>query len=133
MFSATEKDRRTFEVYTAEDYLPSLVEAFLLDRRTQGLSGGTVKFYHNKLKRFTDFAESQALTQLSELTPDFLRQFILFMGEGHNPGGVHAAYRSLKAFLRWVEFEEVAPDGWKNPIRKVKSPRVPIEIGRAHV
>ena len=90
--------------------------------------GGTVKFYREKLKLFLDFAESHALTQLTELTPDFLGQFILYMGETHNPGGVYTVFSSLRAFLRWVEFEEVRSPDWKNHIHKVKSPKVPLEL-----
>jgi integrase/recombinase XerD len=43
--------------------------------------------------------------------------------DGHNPGGQHAAYRVLKTFLRWYEFE-AEPEGWRNPITKVKAPRL---------
>ena len=45
---------------------------------------------------------------------------------GHNKGGRHACYRSLKTFLYWWE-EELEPEGWKNPIRKVKPPKLPVE------
>ena len=44
----------------------------------------------------------------------------------HNPGGKCAAYRSLRAFLYWRE-DEVEPVDWKNPIRKVKAPKVALE------
>jgi hypothetical protein len=44
----------------------------------------------------------------------------------HNPGGIHAIYRSVKAFLRWYE-NEVEPENWHNPIKKIKSPKIPIE------
>ena len=30
-------------------------------------------------------------------------------------------------FLLWVELEEIMPAEWKNPIRKVQAPRVPLE------
>ena len=48
--------------------------------------------------------------------------------EDHNPGGVHAAYRSLRAVLYWVENEEMMPVDWKNPIKKVDAPEVPDRI-----
>jgi integrase/recombinase XerC len=126
MFPTITENQRTISVSNAE-YLPILVESFLVDRRTQGLARGTIEFYRTKLIVFQNFAESHALTQLTELTPDFLRQFILYIGETHNPGGIHTFFRSLRAFLLWVEFEEVAPEGWKNPIHKIKSPKVPLE------
>jgi len=45
---------------------------------------------------------------------------------GLNAGGRHDAFRTLRAFFLWDE-DEVEPEGWSNPIRKVKAPRVPIE------
>jgi site-specific recombinase XerD len=55
---------------------------------------------------------------------------MLFLEEqGHNSGGQHMNYRVLKTFLLWYE-AEYEPDGWKNPIRKVKAPKLveqPIE------
>jgi integrase len=44
---------------------------------------------------------------------------------GHNNGGRHACYRVLKTFLFWWE-EELEPEGWRNPIRRVKPPRLPV-------
>jgi len=70
-------------------------------------------------------AETQGT--VSQITPTFLRQYLLYIeGTGHNPGGRHAAYRAIRTFLFWYE-EEVEPEGWSNPIRKVKAPKVPIE------
>ncbi len=125
MFPAKTKSQGTIQVAN-DDYLPILVKSFLIDRRTQGLSGGTIEFCRKKLKYFTDFCESQSLTQVTQLTSDFLRQYISLMQENHNPGGVHALFRALRAFLYWVEEEEIIPD-WKNPMRKLKAPRVAIE------
>jgi integrase/recombinase XerD len=48
--------------------------------------------------------------------------------EDHNPGGVHAAYRSIRAFFYWVEKEEMMLVDWKNPIKKVDAPKVPAKI-----
>ena len=62
--------------------------------------------------------------KVSQLIRDYL---IYLEQKNHNPGGIHAAYRSLKAFLNWWE-DEFEPDNWRNPIEKVKSPKVPVEI-----
>jgi len=65
------------------------------------------------------------LNQLAEITPNFIRQFLLWHQEtGHNPGGLHAAFRVLRTFLLWYE-DESEPDDWKNPIRKIRHPKVP--------
>jgi len=39
---------------------------------------------------------------------------------------VHGNFRALRVFLRWIEAEEIIPPEWKNPIRRVKPPRVDI-------
>jgi site-specific recombinase XerD len=103
------------------------MEAFLIDRKARGLADGTLRFYHIKLKLFTDFCETQVVTQIGQISPTLLRQYLLYLGDtGHNEGGRHAAYRTIRAFLYWFE-DEVEPEGWKNPIRKVKAPKVPTE------
>jgi hypothetical protein len=60
---------------------------------------------------------------VSELTPDFIRQYLFHLEHtGHNPGGTHACYWTLRTFLYWWE-TEFEPEDWKNPIRKVKVPK----------
>lgn len=112
-----------------EGYLPILAETFITARRAEGLSKNTLRYYREKLDIFLAWCEAQALTQAQEITPDLLRRFLLKMGESHNPGGVHGIYRGVRAFLNFIEAEEIIP-AWQNPTRKVKAPRVelpPIE------
>jgi len=110
-----------------QDYLPILVESFLIDRRSQGLSPNTIEFYTKKLQYFQKYCERQALTQVSQLTSDFIRRYLLELSEIHNPGGVHACFRPLRTMLYWIEEEEIMPTGWKNPIRRVKAPKLPTD------
>lgn len=110
-----------------DDHLLVWVEAFLIDRRARGMAAGTLTFYSQKLKQFTDYAEGQAVTNIGQITPAFIRDYLIYLEQtGHNPGGRHAAFRALRAFLRWYE-DETEPEGWKNPIRKVKAPKQVIE------
>ena len=106
-----------------QDYLPILIESFLIDRRSQGLSPDTIDFYTKKLKYFLKYCEGQALTQLSQITTDLIRRYILELSETHNPGGVHACFRPLRTLLYWVEDEEIMPQDWKNPIPFIAGPR----------
>jgi integrase/recombinase XerD len=125
MILSTDTQRTT----QIDDYIEVWSEAFIIDRRAGGLAAGTVRFYIQKLKTFCDYCEGQAVTRISQITPAFIREYLLFLEQGHNPGGIHACYRVLKTFLFWWE-AEVEPDNWRNPIRKVKAPRVaeePIE------
>jgi integrase/recombinase XerC len=102
------------------------IEAFLIDRKAQGLAKGTLYFYQKKLKLFIDFCKAQIITQVTDFTPSFLRKYMLYLEDtGHNDGGRHACYRALKTFLYWWE-DEVELDGWSNPIRKVKPPKIPV-------
>ena len=64
------------------------------------------------------------LERVSQVTASDIRSFLLWLQEeGHNPGGQHVAYRILKTFFRWYDLE-VEPENWRNPIAKVKAPRL---------
>ncbi len=126
MFVLKAQDQGIIEL-SQQDYLPILIESFLIDRRSQGLSPETIDFYTKKLKYFQRYCEGLALTQISQLTSDIIRRYILEVSETHNPGGVHACFRPLRTMLYWIEEEEIMPPGWKNPIRRVKAPKVPTE------
>jgi site-specific recombinase XerD len=121
------RQEQGINVLSQTDYLPILIASFLTDRKSQGFADETVKFYKKKLKYFSEFCDGQAVTQVSQLTADLIRRYILEIQEGHNAGGVHACFRSLRTLLYWVEQEEIMPFDWKNPIRKVKAPRLPVE------
>lgn len=108
-------------------YLSIWIEAFLIERKSQNLSNGTLIFYKRKLDYFINFCDTQLIKTIDQITPDVIRRYLLLLEEkNHAPGGIHACYRALKAFLFWFE-DEYEPDNWKNPIRKVKSPKVPKE------
>ncbi len=110
-----------------DSYIETWLEAFLIDRKAQNMAKGTLNFYKNKLGVFAKYCESQEVKQITQIDPNFIRQYIFYLeSKGHNAGGIHGFYRTLKTFLRWWE-NEVEPEGWKNPIKKVKAPRVPVE------
>jgi integrase/recombinase XerD len=113
--------------YRMDDSLSEWMEAFLADRRIQGLAHGTLRFYQQKLKLFSDYCATQSIDLVIQITADLIRQYLACLEQtSHNPGGKHAAYRALRAFLNWYE-NEAEPVHWANPIRKVKAPRVPPE------
>ncbi len=119
--------RRTLSNRVVDDLLVSWTNAFLTDRKTQGVANGTMRFYTQKIKLFLDFCDTREIERISQLTPTTLRQYLLQLeADGHKPGGKHAAFRTLRVFLYWYE-NEVEPPDWSNPIRKVRAPKVPIE------
>jgi len=120
-------EQGTKTILSYDTYIATWLDAFYQDRKAQGLCTNSIQFYHEKLLLFQKFCDSQHITQVDQLTPVILREFLLWLeSTGHNPGGIHAVYRSLRAFLLWWE-GEVEPANWKNPIRKVKAPKVPTE------
>jgi site-specific recombinase XerD len=97
---------------------------FYQSKKIEGVSGFTLTFYKQQLGHFLKYCESQLISSIEDITPNVIRQFLLWHQEtGHNPGGLHATFRTLRVFLLWYE-SEAEPDGWKNPICKVKAPKV---------
>ena len=80
MFALKPQDQGTI-VLAQQDYIPLAVESFLIDRKAQGVSPETLSFHLKKLKYFVSFCESQAVTQISQLTPDLIWRFILQLAE----------------------------------------------------
>ena len=107
-----------------QDGLEQWINAFLVDRKAQNLSKTTLYFYQKKLQLLKRFAQREHITTIAELTPDALRRYLLWLEEtDHNAGGIHGCYRTLKTFLLWYE-DENEPEGWKNPIHKIKAPKL---------
>jgi integrase/recombinase XerD len=110
------------------------VEAFMLDRRSRGLSQGTIDFYRKKLKHLIEFCNQKMILDVINLTASEIRTFFLFLKEkGHNQGGIYAHFKVLRSFLYWYQEENELYE-WSNPIRKVKvkssndSPLEPADI-----
>ncbi len=97
---------------------------FIKAKQVEGLSPNTTRIYKQQLKHFLSFCEALMLERISQITAGDIRNFLLWLEEGgHNPGGLHVAYRILKTFLRWYDLE-AEPESWRNPITKVKAPRL---------
>jgi integrase/recombinase XerC/integrase/recombinase XerD len=120
--------QRTTKKISLDFYLSRQVEMFILDRRAAGLSPGTIRFYSQKLNPFIEFCNSQLVDSILQVDANLLRTYMLLLDDqGHNKGGQHAYYRAIRAFLLWYELDQ-EPDNWKNPIHKIKAPKVPDEI-----
>ncbi len=102
------------------------VTAFVVDRRARGLSGRTIQFYQDELDNLLAYLDSNGVQDVGSVTANLLRSFLLDLGQRRNPGGVHAAYRAMRAFFNWYE-QEYEPQDWTNPVRKVVPPKVPRE------
>jgi len=110
-----------------QDNLLDWANQFYQSKKVEGVSMYTLTFYKQQLGHFLRYCDSQILTSLEDITPNVVRQFLLWHEEtGHNPGGLHAAFRVLRTFLLWYE-SEAEPEGWTNPIHKVKAPKLAIQ------
>ncbi len=109
-----------------ESYIATLAAAFLLDCKARNLSKSSQRFYTIGLQKFIVWCDPFEIKTIEQLTPEILRNYFITLSDrGHNSGGVHGFYRTLRVFLRWYS-EEVDPPGWRNPIKKVKPPRVDV-------
>ncbi len=54
----TTKNQGTITKFTQETHLLTWIGAFLVDRKAQGLSKGTLGFYQKKFKLFTDYCDN---------------------------------------------------------------------------
>ena len=104
--------------------IESLFKEFLTDRKAQNLTEGTIHFYEVKIKKFLQFTTKKDVYDLGGVTPNLIREFLIELEPDHQPSGVHAYFRTLRTFLYWFE-REYEPEKWKNPIRKVRAPKVP--------
>ena len=101
------------------------LEGFLMDREAANLSPRTLRFYEQKVSRFLSHLATQGVTAVENISPNHIRSFLVTLHSDHSPGGVHAYYRAIKAFCRWLYAEsEIASD----VMRRIKSPRAPEEL-----
>jgi site-specific recombinase XerD len=126
MFSSNLHDQITIEV-SQGGYLAINIESFLIDRQSAGLSRHSIRFYRNYLNQFVTYCNANSLNLIQNISSDYLRRYFLAYSETHNPGGVHGLFRTLRAFFHWLTNEEVMPFEWKDPMQKVKPPKVFLE------
>ncbi len=107
--------------------LSSCIESFLIDRQAEGLARCTIKFYRQNLHPFCIYCSDNGVQLVQDISPDLLRRYFLKLAETHNPGGVHGYFRSLRALFRWLVVEEIMPPEWRNPMLKIKPPKVNLE------
>lgn len=104
------------------------IQNFITERRSRRLSANTIEYYSQELKYFRKWLEANTdCRHIENITADVVRQYMLALEDGgRNPGGVDAAWRALKAWLRWWEDEE-APENWKNPMKRVARPKINLD------
>ena len=126
--SQNERQQRAPQPDPLDLPLLETIAAFLVDRQAGGAAAGTLQFYRQKLNLLQKFCRENKICIMGDLTAHELRRFQLWLIErGNNAGGQHAVYRTIRAWLNWFELEYM-PNDWHNPIKKIKAPRVPLEL-----
>ena len=74
---ATTQTQRTKQFNPQDDYLETWIEAFLIDRKAGIAAKGSFSFYTQKLALFMHFCETQAVTQVTQIDPNLIRQFLI--------------------------------------------------------
>lgn len=101
------------------------VDGFLTARRAAGIAGTTLAFHRKRLDNFLAFCAEHGAAAIDAIDAGLIREWLLALeAHGHNPGGVRGHYIPVKAFFRWYE-SEIDDPAFRNPIRKVKTPKVP--------
>lgn len=110
------------------DSLSGCLGLYMRSCTARNLAAGTVDFYRKKLARFVEYCHSLGVSGVRDISPDVVRGFLEDLrDEEHKPAGIHCFYRAVRAFLRWYD-RETEPEGWHNPINKVRAPVVPLEL-----
>ena len=93
-----------------------LVNSFISDRESRGLSPNTIKFYEGYLTRFVNTLSVPILQQTKHDISEFITS------RRCNAGGKHAYFRVLRTFYNWCKSEELLTD---TPMKNIKAPKVP--------
>ncbi|HEY3311218.1 MAG TPA: tyrosine-type recombinase/integrase [Anaerolineales bacterium] len=108
--------------------LDTWINAYLRDVKTRGLSAFTYQYYRRELDFFLTFCADRSVIEVTQVDPALIREYLEWLEKvrKRNPGGRHAGYRAVRAFLTWWA-AETEPDDWTNPTKKAKAPRVILE------
>jgi len=62
--------------YPQGGFLGIAIDSFLTDRKAGGCAKSTLAFYAMHLRGYLAHCESQAVTQIEEINPEFLRRYL---------------------------------------------------------
>ena len=107
------------------EHIETVIRSFLDERRSRRLSKRTIEYYADILDEFAEWIEKKGKTQVDEVTPDDVRQYMIDLEKtGHNPGGIAAHYRPIRALFNFWEYETEGQ--FRAPTHRAKAPKVSI-------
>ena len=69
-----------------DHYLAIAIDSFINDRKSRNRSSNTIRFYRDNLNAFEKYSNSQSVTSIQNIDPNFLRTYILSISQERNPG-----------------------------------------------
>lgn len=117
MFKNSSCNTLTFSVTYGN--IADSIDSFLLSKKIENRSTDTIRFYKWILNAISKWLSENEIYRWEDLTPDVIRKMLAELQDsGHSQGGVHAYYRTIKAYINWYWNEYDVE--LKNPITKVK-------------
>jgi site-specific recombinase XerD len=96
----TELNQRPINLLHFDDLLQTWLEAFIVDRKIQKLSKGTIRYYIEKLRLFDTYCREMTINRIRQLTPELIRSYLGYpQQKGHNPSGKQKPNRSSGKIL----------------------------------
>jgi len=82
------KSASQYMIRQKAEALKTWIEGFIRDCRVRDLSPFTIEYYRSQLADFETFWDENNCSQVTDLTADLLRAYLLELeSTGHNPGG----------------------------------------------
>jgi site-specific recombinase XerD len=97
--------QRIFQIHTP-NVLHTWMRDFLLDVRAANRTDARICFYSEKLNRFLTFLEGQGITEPESIGARQLRAFLVELAQERTAGSVHAHWRAVRTFVRFLVREE---------------------------
>jgi site-specific recombinase XerD len=98
---------------------------FLIDVQAANRTQGTIEYYRSKLTPFLAFLTTLDVTEPENLDAPHIRAFLVHLAQDRGAGGVHAYWRAVRAFVRFLVREEALD---RNPLNRIRSPKLDEEV-----
>jgi site-specific recombinase XerD len=121
---ATNKTQRTMKILPT-NVMNVWLRDFILDVRAANRADATISYYTQKIKAFLAYLEEQGVTEPTLIKAPVIRAYLVKLGETHSPGGVHAYWRAIRAFVRFLVREDAID---RNPLEKMRAPKLDQEL-----
>ena len=99
--------------------MQELLGSFLAERTIIGCKPPTINYYRRHVTHVLTVIQAETL---ADWTSEKLNDFLLVKSKTCNAAGLHAYFRAIRAFSRWLYLREILE---KDVMRRVASPKTP--------